>query len=102
MPKVTVIVPTFNRGNMVARAVKSALAQTHNDLEVIVVDDGSVDETEKIIKQIAEEDSRLRYLKHQVNKGMQAARNTGVKAARGQYIAILDSDCEWLPENVAT
>lgn len=102
MPKVSVIIPTFNRADMVACAVKSALAQTYRDLEVIVVDDGSADETENIIKQIAEKDSRVRYLRHEINKGMQAARNTGVKAARGQYIAILDSDCEWLPEKVAT
>lgn len=75
MPKVTVIIPTFNRGNMVARAVKSALAQTYHDFEVIVVHDGSSGETENIIKQIAQEDSRIRYLKHEMNKGMQATSN---------------------------
>ncbi len=102
MTKVSVIIPTFNRANMLIHAVKSALEQTYNDLEVIVVDDGSTDETEEVVKRIAQDDSRLRYLKHEVNKGMQAARNSGLKVARGQYIAILDSDCEWLAEKVAT
>ena len=102
MPRVTVIVPTYNRASMIERAVRRALAQTFTDLEVIVVDDGSTDATGCIIEGIAKEDSRLRYLKHDVNKGMQAARNTGVRAAQGEFIAILDSDAEWLPEKVAT
>jgi len=97
-PTVSVIIPTYNRAHLVGRAIKSVLNQTYQDFELIIVDDGSTDNTEKVIKRF--DDKRIRYIKHEKNKGGAAARNTGIKAARGEYIAFLDSDDEWLPEKL--
>lgn len=95
VPTVSVIIPTYNRAHLVARAIQSVLDQTYQDFEIIVVDDASTDNTEAVIQQY--DDSRIVYLKHEVNSGGAAARNTGIRHARGQYIAFLDSDDEWLP-----
>ncbi len=86
---VSVIVPTYNRADLLEQSVKSALDQTLVDLEVIVVDDGSTDATADVVKRI--EDPRVSYI-HQENQGVAAARNTGIMAARGTYISFLDSD----------
>ena len=99
-PTVSVIIPTYNRAHLVGRAIQSVLNQTYQDFEVIVVDDGSTDNTEEIIKEFQKKDERIKYIKHEKNKGGSAARNTGIKAARGAYIAFLDSDDEWLPEKL--
>jgi glycosyltransferase involved in cell wall biosynthesis len=95
VPSITVIIPTFNRETLLPRAVKSVLAQTRSDLELIIVDDGSTDGTKQYVKSIS--DPRIRYYRHDVNKGQNAALNTGVQHANGLYIAFLDSDDEWLP-----
>ncbi len=97
-PIVSVIIPTYNRAHLIGRAIQSVLNQTYQDLEVIVVDDGSTDNTEEIVKNFS--DFRIRYLRHEENRGAAAARNTGIKAARGKYIAFQDSDDEWLPEKL--
>ncbi len=97
-PTVSVIIPTYNRANLVSRAIKSVLNQTYQDFEIIVVDDCSEDNTEEIVKSF--NDSRIRYIKHKKNKGGSAARNTGIKRARGKYIAFLDDDDEWLPSKL--
>jgi len=76
--------------------VESALSQSFRDTEVIVVDDGSSDGTAAAIAVLARSDGRVRYLRHEENRGAQAARNTGIRDARGRYIAFLDSDNEWL------
>jgi len=99
-PKVSVIIPTYNRAELLPRAIKSVLEQTYQDFEIIVVDDGSTDNTEEVIKEFQEQDKRIKYIKHDKNKGGSAARNTGIKAARGEYIAFQDSDDEWLPEKL--
>lgn len=91
---VSVILPTFNRAGALPRAMRSVLAQTHRDLELLVVDDGSTDGTAGIVAAIG--DSRVRYLPHAVNRGPAAARNAGLKAARHDLIAFQDSDDEWL------
>jgi len=98
MPKVSVIIPTYNRAHLIARAIQSVLNQTYQDFEIIVVDDGSTDNTEEVVKGF--NDGRIRYIQHEKNKGEAAARNTGIKAARGEYIASQDSDDEWLPEKL--
>lgn len=94
-PKVSVIIPTFNRAGTLERALKSILRQTFQDFEIIVVDDHSRDNTGDLVREI--NDPRIFYICHDVNKGGAVARNTGIKQARGEYIAFLDSDDEWLP-----
>ena len=107
MPKVTavmaavsVVIPTFNRAALVERAVHSVLTQTYSDIEVLIVDDGSTDNTGAVLRSLAHEDSRIRYLHHERNQGAQPARNTGCLAANGEYIAFLDSGNEWLPDKL--
>jgi len=90
---VSVIIPTYNRANYCLNAVASVLAQTHSNLEAIVVDDGSTDGTRDVLRGL---DDRVLYL-WQPNAGVSAARNRGLKQAKGDYIAFLDSDDEWLP-----
>ena len=97
-PTVSVIIPTYNRAHLIGRAIQSVLNQTYRDFEIIVVDDGSTDNTEEVIKSFSDE--RIRYIKHKENKGAAAARNTGIKTARGKFIAFQDSDDEWLPEKL--
>lgn len=95
--KVSVIVPTYNRANVIGRSIKSALDQTYQDFEILIVDDGSTDETFCAVEPLLQL-PQVRYLRHEKNKGSQAARNTGIKSARGDYIAFLDSDDTWIPE----
>lgn len=97
-PTVSVIIPTYNRAHLIGRAIQSVLKQTYQDFEVIVVDDGSIDNTEEVVKKIQE--NRVYYYKHDKNKGGSAARNTGISLAKGKYIAFQDSDDEWLPEKL--
>ena len=87
-PLVSVVIPTYNYGQYVTEAVESALAQTYSAVEVIVVDDGSTDDTRE---RLAGYRNRIRYI-DQKNQGLSAARNTGIRAANGEYIAFLDSD----------
>jgi glycosyltransferase involved in cell wall biosynthesis len=94
MPTVSVVIPTYKRGREVLRAVDSVLRQTFTDFEVIVVDDASPDDTRAVIAAV--DDARVRYLAHEKNKGGCAARNTGMTAARGRWIAFLDDDDEWV------
>jgi len=97
--KVSVIIPTYNRAHVIGRSIQSALDQTYRDFEILVVDDGSTDETLEAVEPFFQH-AQVRYLRHERNKGHQAARNTGVKNARGEYIAFLDSDDTWLPEKI--
>ena len=98
LPLVTVIIPTYNRANLAIEAVESVLNQTYTHVEVIVVDDGSTDNTREVINAIP--DDRVRYI-YQDNARQAAARNNGMRAARGEYIAFLDSDDLFLPEKLA-
>ena len=97
MAKVSVIIPTYNRAEYVTHAIDSVLAQTYTDYEIIVVDDGSADNTKDVLLPYMD---RIRYI-YQENAGLSAARNTGIKAAKGDWIAFLDSDDEWLPGKLA-
>ena len=96
---VSVIIPTYNRAHCVAQAIDSALNQTHSDLEIVVVDDGSTDDTATLIKKRYAADQRVVYVR-QENQGVSAARNRGLRIARGHYIAFLDSDDVWKPWKV--
>lgn len=98
MPKVSVVIPSYNRANMVGAAIQSVLEQTYTDLEVIVVDDGSSDNTREVVKAFT--DSRIRYI-YQENKKLPGARNTGIEVSQGNYVAFLDSDDFFLPEKLA-
>ena len=97
---VSVVIPTYNRADFVERAVYSVLSQTYPNLEVIIVDDASTDDTQGRIKALQQVDHRIQYFRHESNRGAQAARNTGIQAAQGGYIAFLDSDNEWLPRKL--
>jgi len=94
MPKVSVIIPTYNRGNYVMKAVESVLCQKYKDYEIIVVDDGSTDKTKENLRKYGD---RINYV-YQDNAGVSAARNAGIKLATGEWLAFLDSDDEWMPE----
>jgi len=96
-PLVSVVIPTYQRGPSVERAVKSVLAQTYRSLEVLVIDDGSTDDTGSRLDHI--DDVRLRVVR-QENQGAARARNRGLEYAHGAYIAFLDSDDLWLPEKL--
>jgi glycosyltransferase involved in cell wall biosynthesis len=87
---VSVIVPTYNRPETLLHALKSVLSQTYQAFEIIVINDAGAD-VEKIVRSLGNE-SKIRYLKHNSNKGLAATRNTGIRAARGKYIAYLDDD----------
>jgi glycosyltransferase involved in cell wall biosynthesis len=98
-PTVSVIIPTYNRRQLIARSIKSVLNQTYRDFELIIVDDGSTDGTSEVVAGF--NDERIRYIRCDENRGEAAARNMGIKAARCDYIAYQDSDDEWLPEKLA-
>jgi glycosyltransferase involved in cell wall biosynthesis len=97
-PLVSVVVPTYNRADLVERAVDSVLGQSLDDLELIVVDDASEDDTPDRIG--AYDDDRIEYVRHDQNRHVSAARNTGIERASGEYVAFLDDDDEWLPEKL--
>jgi glycosyltransferase involved in cell wall biosynthesis len=90
---ISVVIPAYNRESTIRRAVISVLDQTYSDLEVLVVDDGSTDGTEEVLRQIS--DPRLRYIKADENRGACAARNIGIVAAQGEWVAFQDSDDSW-------
>lgn len=95
---ISVVIPTFNRAHTLSRALDSVLQQTSAADEIIVVDDGSTDDTREIIHRHYPQIILL----HQQNKGVSAARNRGIKAAQYDWIALLDSDDEWLPQKLAS
>ena len=97
-PKVSVIIPVYNQAQFIDKAIESVLKQSYQDFEIVVVNDGSTDKTEAIIKGFV--DIRIRYINHIDNRGVSAARNTGIRASLGDYIALLDSDDEFLPQRL--
>ncbi|PAX07654.1 glycosyltransferase family 2 protein [Sphingomonas lenta] len=99
MTLVSVVVPVFNRAHVVGDAVGSLLRQTHAELEVVVVDDGSTDASVAVVEAFG--DGRVRVVRHEANRGIPHARNTGLEAARGRYIAWLDSDDVARPTRIA-
>lgn len=95
-PLVSVIIPTYNRANLVCQAIISAFNQTYKSKEIIVVDDGSADDTKEILSQYGD---KIKYI-YKINGGVSSARNAGIKEAKGEYIAFLDSDDAWRPEKL--
>ena len=96
--KISVVVPLYNKARQIFRALRSVLNQSHQEFEIIVVNDGSSDGSEEIVKNI--NDSRIRLI-NQDNSGVSSARNTGIKLAESDFIALLDADDEWLVEHLS-
>ena len=98
-PKISVIIPTFNRAHLLPKSIKSVLNQTYGNFELIVADDASQDHTDMVVK--AFDDARIRYIRLDKNSGTSSVpRNQALKIARGNYMAFQDSDDEWLPEKL--
>ena len=95
-PRVSVAISTWNRAHLLGRAIRSALAQTFEDFELFVVDDGSTDATPEVLAGV--DDGRLRRVRHDQNYGISRTRNTALGLARGEWLAFLDDDNEWAPD----
>lgn len=98
MSKISVLIAAYNVENYITEALNSVVAQTLKDIEIIVVDDCSTDNTFDIVSKYAELDSRIKVIKHEVNKGLMQVRQTGLRAARGEYVIFLDGDDALVPE----
>jgi len=98
MPKVSVIIPTYNRARFLSLALASVLNQTFQDFEIIVIDDNSQDNTQEVI--VGFSDRRIRHIHHETNKGVASARNTGIINSHSGHIAFLDDDDEWFPHKL--
>ena len=98
-PLFSVVLPVYNRANLLGDALRSVLAQTEQDFEIVVVDDGSTDNPSRVVEAIG--DPRIEFVRHE-NRGGGAARNTGIDKARGRFVAFLDSDDRFLPHHLAT
>ena len=92
-PLLSVIIPTFNRSRLLVQAINSVLCQSYHNIEIIVINDGSKDDTEKVVKQYGQ---KIKYF-YQNNRGLNAARNRGLQESHGTYIALLDDDDLWRP-----
>lgn len=101
-PKVSVLIPAYNAQRYLEQAVHSVLAQTVTDLEILILDDGSQDETARIAQRLAAEDVRIRFYRNGENIGAAGTRNRGITLCRGTYIAFLDSDDFWYPDKLET
>lgn len=97
----SIVMPTYNRANMLAKAINSVLCQTYTNWELIVVDDGSTDETKALVNKFVQQDSRIHYI-YQKNSERSAARNNGIKNAKGEFICFIDSDDEFLDNHLLT
>lgn len=97
---VSIITPTYNCGKFIAETIDTVLAQTYGNWEMIIVDDVSTDDTEEIVKEYMEKDSRIKYKKLDENSGAAVARTTAMKMAEGQYMAFLDSDDLWMSDKL--
>ena len=100
VPAVSIIMPCFNGARTVEQAIRSAFAQTYQDWELVVVDDGSRDASPAILRQLAASDVRVRILTNATPSGASIARNRALSEARGRYVAFLDADDAWLPSKL--
>lgn len=97
MPEISIIIPTFNSYDYICSAINSVLSQTYKDFEIIIIDDGSIDDTKEVLTKY---NGKIRYL-YQENQGVASARNLGIRESKGEYIAFLDSDDLWIPDKLA-
>jgi succinoglycan biosynthesis protein ExoO len=100
VPAVSVLIPVYNGGQWLAAAIESVLSQTLSNLEVLVVDDASEDDTVRIAEEFARRDPRVRLLRQHCNRGQAAARNLALASARGEWVAPVDADDEILPDRL--
>jgi GalNAc5-diNAcBac-PP-undecaprenol beta-1,3-glucosyltransferase len=100
LPLVSIIMTTYNRSKLLVRAVDSVLNQSYKNIDLIIVDDGSTDDTSEVLKKYT--DSRIRVFKHEVNRGATSAKNTGLKQITGEWFTTFDSDDEMVPEAIET
>ncbi len=103
MPTISVIIPTFNRADLLERTLRSVLSQTYRDFEIIIIDDASTDNTQEIIEEKFGSEIKteiIRYFKNDLNLERSRSRNRGIELAKGEYIASLDDDDVWLPEHL--
>jgi len=100
VPQVSIIIPVYNGANLLPRAISSVINQTFKDWELIIVDDGSTDNSKEIISEYTAKDSRIKYYWEPNSGGPARPKNTGFKYVRGEYVAYLDQDDEWLPEKL--
>lgn len=92
--------PTYNLAPFIAEAINSVMSQTYTNWELIIVDDGSKDNTKEIVKDLTSKSTKIRYISFEKNKGISKARNHGISLAKGQFLAFLDSDDVWLKEKL--
>src|SRR3989338_9455199 len=100
-PFFSIIMPTYNRANLIKRAIKSVIRQEFKDWELIIVDDGSVDNTQDVLQHIVKNNPKINIIETKHN-GYVKARNAGIKAARGKYVTFIDSDDEYRPNHLLT
>lgn len=100
-PIVSIVTPVYNSGKLIENTINSVRNQSYSQFEMILVDDCSTDNSREIIENITEIDNRIRYIRLEQNSGAAVARNTGIKAAKGRYIAFLDSDDVWKKEKLS-
>lgn len=100
MPLVSVIIPTYNAAGTLPRAISSVRTQTYANLEIIVVDDGSTDDTESVVQGMQTADNRVRFIKEAHSGGAARPKNSGLRVSVGEFIATLDADDEWLPTKI--
>ncbi len=93
---VSILLPTYNGAKWIRSSIESVQAQSYSDWELLVIDDGSVDNTKEIVGNLAIQDSRIRYIKNEKNMGIQKTLNRGLKEAKGEYIARIDDDDKWI------
>lgn len=97
---VSVVMPAYNAASTLKNSVSSVLKQTYGNLELLIVDDCSSDDTQIILRELSDQDERIRVMRFDVNKGVAEARNLAIQTAKGKYIAFLDSDDVWMPEKL--
>lgn len=98
-PLISIVTPTYNRADFILEAVQSVIDQSYPHWEMVIIDDGSKDDTQELLAPYIEKDNRLKYF-YQENQGQSVARNRGIKESNGDYICFLDSDNKWLPEKL--
>jgi glycosyltransferase involved in cell wall biosynthesis len=96
LPRVSIILPTYNGSRFIEQAIKSVLKQSYEDFELLIIDDGSTDKTSEIISEISEQDPRIICFRNNTNLGIQKTLNIGLRNTKGEYIARIDDDDEWI------